>query len=158
MPEVSVVLSGMGTMQMLEENCDSADRSGVGRLTATELEMLDSVAGIVRRSEAIPCTSCHYCMPCPAGVNIPENLTILNNMGAENRFPYKWFARRSYRQLASTAEHLNPDKTNGRATLCTQCGVCLSKCPQSIDIPVELQRVDGTVLRPIRSALEPVRH
>jgi hypothetical protein len=149
LPEVSVALSGMGSMAMLDENCDSADRSGIGRLTGEEATMLESVATIVRDHDAVPCTACHYCMPCPFGVNIPENLAILNNRGPENRFPYRWFAKRSYLKLAAGPDTLNPERTNGRAALCTECRECVPKCPQSIDIPAEMKRVEESVrLRP----------
>ena len=74
MPEVSVVLSGMGSMKMVDENCESAERSGVGSLNAEELDTLKLLTEAFRESILVPCTACQYCMPCPAGVNIPSEL------------------------------------------------------------------------------------
>jgi len=83
LPEVSVVLSGMGNLQMLNENCDSADRSGVGSLNEEDLRVIDTLTKIYRKKILIPCTSCKYCLPCPSGVNIPQNFAILNNVALE---------------------------------------------------------------------------
>jgi predicted aldo/keto reductase-like oxidoreductase len=143
--EVSVVLSGMGSMQMLDENCASADASGVGTLTAAELDTIDELAAAMNRAAGVPCTACRYCMPCPSGVNIPRNLAILNNMRSKPAFYRRWVIRRSYRDLAGSTEQLDADRSNGNATLCTECGACLPKCPQSIDIPRELARVEAAV-------------
>ena len=142
MPEVSVVLSGMGSMQMLNDNCESADRSGVGSLSIDDLSTVDRLTEIFRESILVPCTACQYCMPCPAGVNIPKNFAIFNNVYAETSPIRRWMARRSYRSLADNKKQLDGDKMNGRATMCTECGACVPKCPQSIAIPEELKKVD----------------
>jgi predicted aldo/keto reductase-like oxidoreductase len=64
-PEVSVILSGMSTMQHVIENLDNAERSGVGMLSEEELILIDKVRGEYRRLVPVPCTNCKYCMPCP---------------------------------------------------------------------------------------------
>ncbi len=145
MPEVSVVLSGMGSMKMLEENCRSADRSGAGILSDSELDTINRLPEIFRSSILVPCTACQYCMPCPAGVNIPKNLAMYNNLHAETSRIRQWQIRHSYRALADSDKKLNADGTNGKATMCTECGACIPKCPQSILIPEELAKVDGAV-------------
>jgi predicted aldo/keto reductase-like oxidoreductase len=66
-PEVSVVLSGMSTFEQVEQNLASADRSGVGTLTAEELALVDRVREAYQALCAIPCTGCKYCLPCPSG-------------------------------------------------------------------------------------------
>lgn len=140
LPEVSVVLSGMGSQKMLDENCQSAERSGIGSLSEDDLRTIDELVKIYRKNIVIPCTACQYCMNCPSGVNIPQNFAILNNVALEKHILLKWMAKRSYKKLASTPERLNAEKNNGSALLCTQCGVCVKKCPQAINVPEELQK------------------
>jgi predicted aldo/keto reductase-like oxidoreductase len=82
-------------------------------------------------------------MPCPQGVNIPQNFAILNNISLETGWRRRRQARRSYRKLASKIDQLDEGSANGSAYLCINCGECLEKCPQEIDIPVELERVEA---------------
>jgi len=127
-PEVSLVLSGMSTMEQVIENVESAGRSGIGTLTGEDLYLVDRVRETYRELCAIPCTACEYCLPCPSGVHIPEVFEIYNDMlmyGDEPR------ARMFYSWLDEKA----------RADLCTECGECLTKCPQHIEIPDWLKRV-----------------
>ena len=77
-PEVSVVLSGMSTLEQVEQNVASASRSGVDTLTAEELAMVEQVRARYQEYRAIPCTWCRYCMPCPNGVEIPWNFHCYN--------------------------------------------------------------------------------
>jgi len=127
-PEVSLVLSGMSTMQQVVENVESADQSGVGTLTAGELALVDRVRDTYRELCAIPCTACEYCLPCPSGVSIPEIFEIYNDMLMYGDEP---LARMSYSWLDEKK----------RADLCTECGECLEKCPQQIEIPDWLKTV-----------------
>jgi len=127
-PEVSVVLSGMSTFEQVEQNLASAGRSGVGTLTTEELALVDQVREAYRALCAIPCTSCKYCLPCPSGVDIPEVFSIYNDYlmyGDENRSQmfYSWL----------------DEKT--RADKCIECGECLEKCPQHIEIPEWMKKV-----------------
>jgi predicted aldo/keto reductase-like oxidoreductase len=142
LPEVSVVLSGMGSQKMLDENCASAAKSGINSLSDEELEIIDKLGEIYRKSIVIPCTACLYCMNCPSGVNIPQNFAILNNFSMEKNFLRRWMLKRSYKNLAGDPERLNLEMANGNALFCTDCGSCLKKCPQGIDIPNELKKVD----------------
>jgi uncharacterized protein len=121
-PEVAVVLSGMSTLEQIKENITSASASGIGSLTAQELELVEKVNEVLTARSPIPCTACEYCMPCPNGVNIPRNFESYNNAAMYNdivdsRFDYKnWI----------------PDAE--KASQCIQCDECLSKCPQQIAI------------------------
>ena len=146
-PEVSVVISGMGNMRMLTENCESADRSGVGILTGDELGTINELIEIYRKNIIVPCTACQYCMPCSYGVNIPQNFAYLNNMASRNAFFHNVPIRWNFRKLVRSTKKLNAEKTNGNAVLCTECGVCVKKCPQFINIPEELKKVNAAAGR-----------
>jgi predicted aldo/keto reductase-like oxidoreductase len=122
-PEVSVVLSGMSTMQHVEENLVSAGRSGVGTLSEEELALFAQVREAYQTLSPIPCTDCKYCLPCPNGVNIPRVFEVYNDLmmyGDEHR------AHLVYNTFMKAEE---------RADLCIECGECLEKCPQMIEIP-----------------------
>ena len=145
-PEVACVLSGMGDRSMVEQNCASADASGIGTLSKEENRVIDELAAIYREKMLVPCTACRYCMPCPSGVDIPQNFALLNNrsLGRSgalmNRF-IQWSITRTYRRLAKSKKQLATKPNKGRASLCSQCNACIAKCPQQIRIPDELQKV-----------------
>jgi len=122
-PEVSVVLSGMSTMQQVQENVASADRSGVGTLSKTELDLIGMVRDVYQSLSAVPCTACAYCMPCPNGVDIPRSLTTLN-MGI--MYGSLDEARRRY------VHRMSDQDESILASSCVQCRQCEDKCPQGI--------------------------
>jgi predicted aldo/keto reductase-like oxidoreductase len=121
-PEVSVVLSGMSTVEQVQQNLASADASGVNRLTEKELALIGRVCEKYRELAPIPCTQCGYCLPCPNGVFIPRNLTLYND-GAMYSRPEN--ARSWYGFWLTDAQ---------KASACIQCCDCETKCPQSIPI------------------------
>jgi predicted aldo/keto reductase-like oxidoreductase len=125
---------------MVDENCASADRSGINSLTPEEEGVIARLAEVYRNKILVPCTACEYCMPCPAGVNIPQNFAILNNVSMESSRIRRWQVSRSYRKLAGSKAELDKENPNGNASLCVECGKCLEKCPQEINIPVELAK------------------
>ncbi len=129
-PEVAVTLSGMGTLEQVQENIASASKSGVGSLLTDELALIDQARVAITAQSPIPCTACEYCLPCPNDVNIPRNFEIYNQAAMYedikgSRYAYKNFMREEQ-----------------RASQCIQCGECLSKCPQEIEIPSWLAVVD----------------
>ncbi len=138
-PEVTVVLSGMGSYQMVEENLNSANNSGIDQLSSQENEIIEQIARAFRKVIKIPCTACGYCLPCPSGVNIPINLGLINELawGRERKPLENW-----YSTMAKTEEELKENPGEGNASLCTKCGECLEACPQSIDIPTELEKIN----------------
>jgi predicted aldo/keto reductase-like oxidoreductase len=140
-PEVATVLSGMGSQQMVDENCASAGRSGINSLSREEEDVIARLAEAYRSKILVPCTACSYCMPCPAGVNIPQNFAILNNVSMETSRLTRWRVRRRYGNLAGSVEDLDMENPNGNASICIECGECVEKCPQQINIPVELEKV-----------------
>ena len=141
LPEVSVVLSGMNAIKQIDENCSSADESGINSLGKEDLEVLNKVAEIYRRQILIPCTACQYCMPCQFGVNIPENFALLNNFNIERSRRRLFSVKRNYKRLTKSPYKVDADKPNGNASLCTRCMECIEKCPQEILIPDELNKV-----------------
>ena len=144
-PEVAVVLSGMGNFQQVEENCDSAEKSGINTLTPEEVTIVDELADYFTKNTAVPCTGCGYCMDCPNGVYIPENFSIINNIALSHGNSLGSIVQRvrfrsKYRKMPKKKEELK-GKPNGRASMCINCGVCIEKCPQNIDIPTELGKI-----------------
>jgi len=139
-PEVATVLSGMGNMQMVEENCDSAEHSGINSLNQEEENVITRLAEIYREKILVSCTGCEYCLPCPEGVNIPHNFAILNNISLEQSRIRRFQVRRGYKKLTGLKVKLDKENPNGNGSLCVICGECLEKCPQKINIPLELER------------------
>ncbi|MGD0804642.1 MAG: aldo/keto reductase [Candidatus Bathyarchaeia archaeon] len=139
-PEISTVLSGMGTRKMVDENCAYADSSGVNSLSEAEQKIISEVAGIYREKILVPCTACNYCMPCPSGVDIPGNFALLNNMSTESSGLRRYMLRRKYGGLAKPGGRVDREKPNGNASVCVNCGRCAERCPQHIDIPSELRK------------------
>lgn len=129
-PEVSVVLSGMSTMEQVEENLASAARSRVGSLTAQEHALIERVRDAFMARRGVPCTGCGYCLPCPFGVRIPEVFMFYNEALVYDDLPR---AKMSYRWVDE--EH--------RASRCTRCGRCEPRCPQHIAIPDRLAEADA---------------
>lgn len=129
-PEVSLALSGMSTMQQVQENIASADRSAPGQLSAAELALIGRVRDQYRALTPIPCTDCKYCQPCPNNVAIPR-IFELYNMAMIYNAPDR--ARRAYEHWVRESE---------RANCCLECGECEAKCPQGIAIIEWLKRAD----------------
>jgi predicted aldo/keto reductase-like oxidoreductase len=132
---------------MVDENCASADRSGIGSLSAEDERVIAKLAEVYRSKILVPCTACEYCMPCPADVNIPQNFAVLNYASLENSRMMRWMVRRGYNNLTGSKEKLDKESPNGNASLCVNCGKCLEKCPQQINIPVELEKVHAILGR-----------
>jgi predicted aldo/keto reductase-like oxidoreductase len=144
-PEISVVLSGMGSKKMIRENCEIADRSGINSLNSKEMKIIDQLAKIYRKQIKVSCTACGYCMPCPEGVDIPQIFACLNNIFLEKSRFRRFQTRRSYNKLQSSKARINLEIPNGNAELCTNCGICIEICPQRINIPKELEKAKDTL-------------
>ena len=142
--EISTVLSGMNSKKMVRENCLSADRSGINSLSTHDQLVIEKLAEIYRKRVVVPCTACGYCMPCPEGVNIPQNFACLNNVTLEKKRFRRFQTRIAYRRLASKKK-IDTSNPNGNAKVCSECGDCLEKCPQEINIPEELKKVEETL-------------
>ena len=137
-PQISVILSGMSTLEQMKENIEIFSKSDAvpGCLSEEEKTLLAKVKAAYDSIITIPCTGCEYCMPCPQGVNIPRIFSLYNDaIRFEN---FEW-SKRSYWFLA---------KEEG-ADRCAECGECELKCPQSIEIIDQLkvahQALDGWI-------------
>ncbi len=126
-PQVSVVLSGMSTMQHVLENLAYADRSGAALLSEEELVLVDKIRHEYRRIVPVPCTNCKYCLPCPNGVEIAEIFEHYNdaNIYDNPRAPRFHYSNLSNDQLADN---------------CVECFECEEKCPQGIPIVAYLKK------------------
>lgn len=128
-PEVSVVLSGMTTMDQVTENIEVAQEAEANSLTAKELEIIEEVKNLFEQRIKVNCTGCSYCMPCPAGINIPGCFSTYNDHWVFDATPA---AKKMY-EIRS--------KLSAPASKCVECGKCESHCPQSIEIRKELKNV-----------------
>jgi len=131
--EVSVVLSGMSTMEQLKENIRSVGFAKAQSFGANDLALIAEVRAKFNDRTAIPCTRCGYCMDCPNGVNIPRNFEIYNDAVIFNDAKG---ARFGYEKFFNSAE---------RADKCTQCLVCEDKCPQKIPISSWMPKVHASL-------------
>lgn len=138
-PEVTCVLSGMNSEEMVRENIRVASGAQPGCLTGEDRELVERVKAAIRKRERVGCTGCRYCMPCPAGVDIPGNFHYYDLMYLEGR---KSSARFEF------ARNLGLRKDPAFASQCVGCGKCESHCPQHIPIRQKLKEADRA-LRPL---------
>ena len=137
-PEITVVLSGMNSIEMVEENVKTASDMKAGTLTDKDFRLLEEVKKAIKEKEKVGCTGCRYCMPCPKGVDIPGTFACYNTMYTENKSAGRF-------QFAQT---VGLTKEPAFATQCVGCGKCEQHCPQNIPIREKLKEADKA-LRPI---------
>ena len=133
-PEVTVVLSGMNEEAHIEENLAIAAQALPDSLTKDELERVEAAGQTYKKLMKVGCTGCGYCLPCPSDVSIPNCFEVYNMMhlfdkGEEAKFIY---AIRMSGMISGSPSY---------ASQCVQCGECLEKCPQEIQIPDFLENV-----------------
>jgi len=121
-PEVSLVLSGMSTMEQVEENVEIAGDSGVNTLSADDRQIVNEVAEKYKELSPVDCTGCNYCMPCPNGVMITHNFRLYNQAEIYDEYEKN---REKYNK------HMDEEK---RASACVRCGACEEACPQNLPI------------------------
>ena len=124
-PNVKVVLSGMSDMEQVNDNLQTF--GSFQPLSLREKELVADVAAAIKKRTKNGCTGCAYCMPCPFGVNIPQNFRIWNDLsmyGNVNRTRQAYF-----KELEESA----------RADQCQKCGKCEEVCPQSLSIRENLE-------------------
>ena len=131
-PEVSVVLSGMNNMDDLNENISIANEAQSNSLNENELKIISQAKIIFEEKLAVGCTGCGYCLPCPAGVNIPENFRKYND--------YYLFGSPETKERFQFVYNISM-LNGGQASACTECGQCEEHCTQGIPIIKELKNV-----------------
>ncbi len=120
---VKVILSGVSTMKQLEENLKIFSEAEAGVLTTADQQLIQQLKAVYESKVKVGCTGCGYCMPCPAGVNIPEIFKVYNDSGLSDWTEY---GRAFYGLVASH---------NGRgASNCIECRACETHCPQKLQI------------------------
>lgn len=137
-PEVTVVLSGMNSLEMVKENCRTASEAPAGHFTDDDFATLSEVIKAIHETEKVGCTGCRYCMPCPKGVDIPGTFAAYNTMFIESKsqgcFQY--------------AQAVALTKEPSFASQCVGCGKCEKHCPQGLPIREKLKEADKA-LRPL---------
>ena len=137
-PEVTCVLSGMNSLDMVEENCRIASDAQTGSFGDEDISTLDEVRQVIQDTMRVGCTGCGYCMPCPQGVDIPALFRCYNHMYTEGKNE----GRQEYWQTVS----LRKEKAFARQ--CVGCGKCERHCPQGIAIREQI-RIADRELRPL---------
>jgi len=138
-PEVTCVLSGMNSLEMVQENIKVASEVQVGEFTETDFALIEQVKSEINKNIKVGCTGCGYCMPCPQGVDIPGAFHSYNMIYAEN----KKSGRRDYMMCTLMR------KTPSSASLCIDCGKCEQHCPQHIEIRKELKNAKRELETPL---------
>ncbi len=138
-PEITCVLSGMNSDDMVRDNIQTASTTSVGELGPEEEAMLKQVVGAINAKMKVGCTGCGYCMPCPKGVDIPGTFAAYNRRFSENKFwgLVDYFMCTALRKNSSAASN------------CIQCGKCEKHCPQHIAIRNELNNARKELEGPI---------
>ena len=137
-PQVTCVLSGMNSLEMLEENCRVASSCEAGSFGREELALVADVRERILAATKVGCTGCRYCQPCPKGIDIPALFSAWNMMATDGTS----HARHVYLQTVGL------QKDPAFASACVRCGKCESHCPQHIPIREKIQEADRA-LRPL---------
>ncbi len=135
-PEVTCVLSGMNSLEMVQENVKVASEAQVGEFTEEDFSLIASVQEEIHKTMKVGCTGCGYCMPCPKGIDIPAAFRCYNRMYTEQ----KGSGRHEYLQVTAFQKEMNLPE------VCVKCGKCESHCPQHIEIRRELKKAEKALL------------
>lgn len=138
-PEVTCVLSGMNSMEMLEENVRVASECQVSELTEADAALLAQVVEAINSKMKVGCTGCGYCMPCPMKVDIPGAFAAYNVSSVDGKRAawYEHFRSSTFRKDATSISN------------CIGCGKCEQHCPQGIKIREELKNAQKVLEGPL---------
>lgn len=137
--EVTVVLSGMNSEEMILENVKTAENCQISSLTEADREMLSRVVKEINSKIKVGCTGCGYCMPCPKNVDIPGTFAAYNRYFSDSKFE----GLKDYLMCTSLR------KNSTAASNCINCGKCETHCPQAIEIRKELKNAQNKLEVPI---------
>ena len=147
-PEVTCVLSGMNSLEMVQENAKNASTSEVGEFSEKEDELLKEVVKSINEKMKVGCTGCGYCMPCPKKVDIPGTFSAYNKLYTDGKFT----GLKEYVMCTM----LRKDSTS--ASNCIECGKCEQHCPQNIQIRKELKNakkeLEGTLYKIAKKVMQ----
>lgn len=135
-PEVTCVLSGMNSLEMVRENVKTASEVRPGEFNEEDFALIESVRNEIQKTMKVGCTGCGYCMPCPKGIDIPAAFRCYNRMYAEE----KSSGRHEYLQVTAFQKDMSLPGA------CVKCGKCESHCPQHIKIRKELEKAERALL------------
>lgn len=131
MPEVSTVLSGMGTMEEVDQNIVSAEKASIGMMDEDDLQAIEQAKEAFSSYEVVPCTGCNYCVEyCPQHIAIPYNFNAYNL-----EYLKDFDTAKEYYKSEVT-------KFGKNASTCTSCATCESICPQHIEISTLMPMID----------------
>ena len=141
--EVTCVLSGMNSLEMLRENLNAADSAQAHSFTQEDRELLSMVVKAINARMKVGCTGCRYCMPCPHQVDIPGTFAAYNRLYSDGKFAglKEYFMCTALRRNATGAG------------MCVQCGHCEAHCPQQIPIREKLQEAKKELESPLFRAV-----
>ena len=142
-PEVTVVLSGMNSDEMVDDNIKTATETQIGELTADDEAMLKNVVKAINSKMKVGCTGCGYCMPCPKNINISGTFSAYNRHFSDGNF-------------AGLKEYVKATAKYAPASECIGCGKCESHCPQAIEIRNQLKEASEALETPAYKAVSNV--
>ena len=145
-PEITVVLSGMNSDEMVRDNIQTASTVEVGELGEDEEQMLKQVVAAINTKMKVGCTGCGYCMPCPKGVDIPGTFAAYNRRYAEGKF---W-------SFVDYVMCTTLRKNSTAASNCVGCGKCEKHCPQHIEIRKNLKDAQKELETPLYKVVRKV--
>ena len=150
--EVTCVLSGMNSLDMVKENLATAQVSHPGSLTPEDRTIYAKVVAAINENRKVGCTGCRYCMPCPKGVDIPGTFAAYNRMASDGY----WKALTEYFMITGVRkDYTGPGN-------CIGCGKCEQHCPQHLPIRQELKNarkaLEGIPYRIGRKVLPHIMH
>lgn len=126
------VLSGMNSLEMVEENIRVASSAQIGDFKEEEFEVIAKAKKIIKEKEKVGCTGCRYCMPCPKGVDIPSNFYYYNLLYIDKKMQARF----------EFAQNMGLRLQPGFASQCIECGACEKHCPQHLPIRKLLKEAD----------------
>lgn len=126
-PGVSLLLSGMSTLEQVKQNIETAKGATANAFTEDDLKLVQEVTDLYEKNIKVGCTSCEYCLPCPEGIAIPSIFDMYNNAHVYGTVDD---SRERYRSLI---------KAGKDQTKCVECGICEGLCPQHLEIIRDLK-------------------